>query len=102
MKPENKTQNKTKINQVKSILEELIGRTTLEEYSSIEEAMEAFEDIVQQELEDVCSELRVQADRRFTIGDSVFVVEVECDGKRFEVKVALWIVGEVANVREMV
>jgi hypothetical protein len=96
-----KTQDKTQINQVKSILEELIGRTTLEEFSSIEEAMEGLEDILRYELEDVCRELDVRANRSFTVGDGAFLVEVSCNGRRFEVVVGLRIVGEIADVREV-
>jgi hypothetical protein len=101
MQTQIETQDKTQVNQDESILEELVGRTTLEEFSSIEDAMEGFEDILQYELEDVCRELRVQANRSFTIGDGAFLVEVDCDGRRFEVVVGLRIVGEITDVREV-
>ena len=89
---------KDKKHRVKSILEELLGRE--HEEASILDLMEAFEDIIRYELEDTCKELEVVVNRRFTVGDSGFVVEVKCDGKRYEVEVALRIVGEVADVRE--
>jgi hypothetical protein len=101
MKHEIETQTKT---QIKSdFLEELlVGKSPLVEFTSVEEAMESFEDLIRYELEDVCRELRVQADRSFTIDDEAFLVEVTCNGKRFVVVVGLRIVGEIIDVREVV
>ena len=78
-------------------LEELLGRE--HEEASIQELTEAYEEIIKYELEDMCKE-QLEVNRRFTVGDSEFVIEVKCDGKIFEVVVELKIIGVVSDVRE--
>jgi predicted HAD superfamily phosphohydrolase len=88
---------KPKPNQIE-LVEILVGKA--HNFASIQDVMEGFENLIRNELEEICSELEVVADRRFTIGDEAIVVEVTCDGKRFEAEITLAISAEITDVRE--